>query len=107
MTATTGGRDAAAPSRPPAAVWSAPSPGAGAPGPVRSAATGGGGLRLLVVETAGVLFDVIDPVNDLLVPHVRARGSALRPAQIDDWYVARVVGGLPPGDFWAGLGVAG
>jgi len=65
------------------------------------------GLRLMVVETSGVLFAGADPVNDLLVPHVRARGSTLTPSQITDWYVARVVGGLPAADFWMGLGIMG
>jgi phosphoglycolate phosphatase-like HAD superfamily hydrolase len=93
------------PSRPPAAVWSAPAGVVNAGN--RSGGLGGGGLRLLLIETAGVLFDVVDPVTDLLVPYVRARGSALSARQIDDWYVARVVGGLPAGDFWAGLGIVG
>jgi hypothetical protein len=82
----------------------------------RAAGTGDGvaaaperssGLRLLVLETAGVLFEVADPVSELLVPHVRARGSTASAAEIKDWYVARVVGGLPAAEFWAGLGILG
>lgn len=65
------------------------------------------GLRLLVLETAGVLFDVEDPVTELLVPHVRARNSTVSESQILDWYVARVVGGVAPEEFWAGLDVIG
>ncbi len=66
-----------------------------------------GGLRLLVVETSGALFSAADVVNDLLVPHARARGSMLTPSQLADWYVARVVGGLPAADFWMGVGIMG
>jgi hypothetical protein len=76
--------------------------GVGTASPARST-----GLRLLVLETAGVLFEVTDPVTELLIPHVRARGSDASVAEIKDWYVARVVGGLPAAEFWAGLGIVG
>lgn len=102
---------------PSAGLWTTPVPnGATGVPAVRSTATGNGssseprpagGLRLLVVETAGALFSAADPVNDLLVPHARARGSTLTPAQMADWYVARVVGGLPAADFWMGVGIMG
>ena len=66
-----------------------------------------GGLQVIVLDSAGVLFAASDPVNDLLVPYVRSRGCTLSAGQIGDWYVARVVGGLAAGDFWTGLGVSG
>lgn len=66
-----------------------------------------GGLRLLVIETAGVLFSTQDPVADLLAPYARARGSTQATSQINDWYIARIVGGLSARDFWLGLGVPG
>ena len=84
----------------PSAVDAARRPGAA----VRRAA---GAVRLLVIETAGVLFSASDPVQELLVPHVRARGSTLSPAEVNESYVSRVVGGLPPAEFWAGLGILG
>ncbi len=84
----------------------AASPVLAAPAPVPPPRPAGG-LRLVVIETAGVLFSVVDPVDELLVPYARARGSSLAASQINDWYVARIVGGLPAADFWAGLGVPG
>jgi len=38
---------------------------------------------------------------------VRARGSTLSSAEVNDSYVSRVVGGLPAAEFWAGLGILG
>jgi hypothetical protein len=75
--------------------------------PAAAEVSGNSGLRLLVIETAGILFDVQDPVTELLMPHVRSRNSTVGDAEIRDWYVARVVGGVPPEEFWGGLDVFG
>lgn len=79
----------------------------GSPNRPAPAAKAARGLQLLVIETSGVLFASADPVTDLLAPYARARGSTQATSQINDWYVARIVGGLPAADFWLGLGVPG
>lgn len=80
---------------------------AGTPDNTDSDGARAGALRVLALETAGVLCSVTDPVNEVLIPLARARGCTLSAGQIGDWYVARVMGGLSARDFWTGLGVSG
>lgn len=70
-------------------------------------ATGDRGLALIVIETTGALLKDREPVADVLVPFARERGCVLSVRQIADVYLARVVGGMRPSEFWGRLGLSG
>ncbi len=90
------------PVTPAGAVSTAGALGGGAPSPGSDR-----GLALIVIETTGALLKDREPVADVLVPFARERGCVLSVRQIADLYLARVVGGMPAGEFWGRLGLTG
>jgi len=56
--------------------------------------------RWLVFDAMGVVFEVGDDVEELLIPYVRARRPAIAPERIRSAYREASLGMLEPSGFW-------
>jgi FMN phosphatase YigB (HAD superfamily) len=96
-----------------ARMTAAPTP-ARAPAPAAGAADDGvdddaerPALRMVILGAPGVVFGVVDEVEELLVPFARARGSELPAEAIAELHAAACLGRLAPAELWGQLGVDG
>lgn len=64
-------------------------------------------LRLVILGAPGVVFGVVDEVEELLVPFARARGSELPVEAIAELHAAACLGRIDPAELWSQLGVDG
>jgi HAD superfamily hydrolase (TIGR01509 family) len=63
------------------------------------------GIRWIVFDAMGVIFTVGDDTNDLLVPFVQARNSAVTRAAINEIYLRASLGEMSSGQFWDAVGL--
>ncbi len=52
----------------------------------------------------GVIFEVSDDVNDLLVPFIQGKDSSASSEKINKLYIKASLGEISPYDFWSQLG---
>jgi len=60
--------------------------------------------KWVVLDMMGVILEVGDDVNDLLVPCLRKRNEAILAEGIDEMDVEASVGEIPSSDSWAECG---
>lgn len=63
--------------------------------------------KWIILDLMGVIFEVGDDVNDLLVPYVRKRNSLASPDKINKLYVEASLGKMSSFDLWEELGFMG
>lgn len=60
--------------------------------------------KWIILDVMGVIFEVGDDVNDLLVPYVRKRNSLASPDKINKLYIEASLGKMSSFDLWEELG---
>lgn len=61
--------------------------------------------KWVIFDVMGVIFEVGDDVNDLLVPYIHKRNNNISAAKINDGYLRASLGKISSYDFWAEVGL--
>ena len=61
-------------------------------------------MNWIIFDMMGVIFEVADDVNDLLVPYIQGRDSSLSSKRIDELYTKASLGRISSYDLWSQLG---
>ena len=61
-------------------------------------------MSWVIFDMMGVIFEVADDVNDLLVPYIQGRDSSLSSKRIDELYTKASLGRISSYDLWSQLG---
>lgn len=64
-------------------------------------------MNWIIFDMMGVIFEVADDVNDLLVPFIQSRDSSVSPEKINELYRRASLGGISSYDFWRQSGFEG
>lgn len=62
------------------------------------------GTQWIILDMMGVIFEVGDDVNDLLIPYVQKRNRAISAQEIYEMYLSASLGEISSFDFWNELG---
>ena len=60
--------------------------------------------KWIVLDMMGVIFEVGDDVNGLLVPYIIKRDNLVSPEKVNKLYIKASLGEIPSFDFWKELG---
>lgn len=63
--------------------------------------------KWVILDVMGVIFEVSDDVNDLLVPYIQKRNKAISSEKINEMYLKASLGEISSFDFWNQLGFGG
>ncbi|KKL07592.1 hypothetical protein LCGC14_2584470, partial [marine sediment metagenome] len=61
-------------------------------------------MNWVILDMMGVIFEVADDVNDLLVPYIQGRDSSLSSKRIGELYTKASLGRISSYDLWSQLG---
>ena len=64
-------------------------------------------ITWVILDAMGVVFEVGDDVNELLMPYLQARGCQVCPERIHQLYLKASLGEIPSFEFWRGVGLDG
>jgi len=59
--------------------------------------------KWVILDVMGVIFEVSDDVNDLLVPYIQKRNKTISAEKINEMYLKASLGKISSFDFWNGL----
>lgn len=62
-------------------------------------------MKWIVFDVMGVIFEVGDDTNDLLVPYIQERNQAISSERINALYLSASLGQMPSSAFWQQVGL--
>jgi putative hydrolase of the HAD superfamily len=63
--------------------------------------------KWVILDVMGVIFEVSDDTNDLLVPYIQKRNKTISEEKINEMYLKASLGEISSFDFWDQLGFGG
>jgi len=64
-------------------------------------------MKAIIFDVMGVIVDVDDDINELLIPFVHDRNPKVSGEQIEDTFISASAGKMTSGEFWEAVGVFG
>lgn len=64
-------------------------------------------MKAVIFDVMGVILDVDDDINDLLIPFIQERNPKISGKQIEDAFISASSGNMSSKEFWEEVGVPG